>query len=195
MSITVNKPSSAGKKSRLRAILLLGLTIFLALAITAGLFLFRDKVNSLGNYGYLGAFLVGLVTSATVVIPVPGIVVLFALGTTLNPILVGLVGAAGGTLGEMTGFLVGHEGHQLMQNPGQLYLSMEKWMRRWGGWAIFIIAAAPIPLFDVAGIISGALKFPLWKFLLIGWAGKSIKFVILVVAGAWGWETLLGFLH
>ena len=195
VSNTANKPTDVEKKSRLRAIAVLLLTIFLAIGITAGLFLFRDKVSSLGNYGYLGAFLIGLVTSATVIIPVPGIVVLFALGATLNPVLVGLVGAAGGILGEITGFVVGHEGRKVVQNPGKLYLKMEGWMRRWGSWAVFFFAAAPIPLFDVAGIISGALGYPLWKFLLIGWAGKSIKFVILVAAGAWGWQAMLRFFN
>ena len=184
--------SNNGGKSR--AIALLLLTVFLALGITAVLFIFREKVNELGNYGYLGAFLIGLITSATVVVPVPGIVVLFAIGATLNPVLVGLVGAAGGILGETVSFVVGHEGREVVRNPGRLYLKMEGWMRRWGGWAIFFFAAAPIPLFDVAGIIAGALEYPLWKFLLIGWAGKSIKFVVLVVAGAWGWVEILKFL-
>jgi len=49
-----------------------------------------------------------------------------------------------------------------------------------------------LPLFDVAGIVAGALGYPLWKFLLIAWPGKSLKYVILVLAGAWGWETVLG---
>ena len=181
------------KKSRLRPAVLLVLIILLAIGITAGLLIFRDQVNALGNYGYLGAFLISLITSATVIVPVPGIVALFVIGNTLNPVLVGLVGAAGGILGEMVGFMVGHQGHDLVQHPGQLYLRMEAWMRRWGGWAIFVFAAAPIPMFDVAGIVSGALGYPLWKFLLIGWAGKSIKFVIVVTVGAWGWEAILNF--
>ena len=193
MSITTNKSSDAEKKSRLRAIALLLLTIFLAVAITVGLFLFRDKISTLGNYGYLGAFLISLITSATVIVPVPGIVVLFALGTTLNPVLVGLVGAAGGIIGEMTGFMVGFGGHELVQRRSKLYLRMEQWMKRWGSWAVFAFAAAPIPLFDVAGLIAGALHFPLWKFLLIGWGGKSIKFVLLVLAGSWGWGTIVRF--
>ena len=64
-------------------------------------------------------------------------------------------------------------------------------MRRWGSWAVFAFAAAPVPLFDVAGIVAGALRFPLWKFLLVGWVGKSIKLTLLVMAGAWGWSAVL----
>ena len=193
MDNVTNEPHSVEKKSRLKPVVLLLLTIFLAVAITAGLLLFREQVNNLGNYGYLGAFLISLITSATVIVPVPGIVALFAIGNTLNPVLVGLVGAAGGILGEMVGFMVGHEGHELVQHKNKLYLRMEAWMRRWGGWAIFVFAAAPIPMFDVAGIVSGALGYPFWKFLLIGWVGKSIRFVLLVLAGAWGWGTILSY--
>jgi len=193
VSNVTSEPHSMEKKSRLRPAVLLVLIILLAIGITAGLLIFRDQVNALGNYGYLGAFLISLITSATVIVPVPGIVALFVIGNTLNPVLVGLVGAAGGILGEMVGFMVGHQGHDLVQHPGQLYLRMEAWMRRWGGWAIFVFAAAPIPMFDVAGIVSGALGYPLWKFLLIGWVGKSIKFVLLVLAGAWGWGTILSY--
>jgi membrane protein YqaA with SNARE-associated domain len=65
-------------------------------------------------------------------------------------------------------------------------------MKRWGGWAIFVFAAAPLPLFDIAGVVAGALGYPVWKFLLIAWPGKCIKYILLVLAGAWGWDIVLG---
>jgi membrane protein YqaA with SNARE-associated domain len=167
------------------------ITILFGIILTILLYIFRDKIAGLGNYGYLGAFLVSLVTSATVILPVPGILVLFALGATLNPVLVGLVAAAGSIIGEMTGFLVGYGGSAVIPHKNKVYLRLEGWMKRWGSWAVFVIAAAPLPLFDVAGIISGALHFPLWKFLLVGFAGKTIKLVLLVLAGAWGWQTII----
>ena len=165
--------------------------VLLAVGITIALFYYRNQVSQLGDYGYLGAFLVCLVCNATVILPVPGIVVLFALGATLNPVLVALAGATGGIIGEMTGFMVGYGGREVVPGKGRLYARAEQWMRRRGGWAVFILAAVPLPVFDVAGVVAGVLRYPLWKFLLIGWVGKSIKYVILVLAGAWGWEALL----
>jgi membrane protein DedA with SNARE-associated domain len=162
------------KVSRLTKKLLPILGLLLAVAITAGLFLYRDKLPEFGNYGYLGAFLAGLISNATIILPVPGIVVLFALGTTLNPVLVGLVGAAGGIIGEMTGFMAGYGGRGIAQRKGRLYSIAEKWMRRRGGWVVFVFAAFPLPLLDIAGLVAGALGYPLWKFFLIGWVGKSI---------------------
>lgn len=179
------------KRGGLRGRVVPLLMLLLVVAITAVLLLYRDRVAELGHYGYLSAFLVCLISNATVILPVPGIVVLFALGTTLNPVLVGLAGAAGGIIGETTGFIVGYGGRQMVQSRGRTYARAENWMRRWGAWAVFAFAAAPLPVFDLAGVVAGALRYPLWKFLLIGWVGKSIKYVILVLAGAWGWEVLL----
>ena len=170
------------------------LAVLLAVAITIVLFLYRDKVIELGNYGYLGAFLVCLISNASIILPVPGIVVLFALGATLNPVLVALVGAAGGTIGEITGFMAGYGGRGMIQNSGRMYVMAESWMRRWGGWTIFVFAVFPVPILDIAGVVAGVLRYPIWKFLLIAWPGKSIKYIILVLAGAWGWQTILRFL-
>lgn len=167
------------------------LALLLAIAITFGLFIYRDKLPEFGNYGYLGAFLSGLISNATIILPVPGILVLFALGTVLNPVLVGLVGATGGIIGEMTGFMAGYGGREIVQGHGRLYAIAEKWMQRRGGWVIFAFAAVPLPILDIAGLVAGALRYPLWKFFLIAWVGKSIKYVVLVLAGAWGWQWIL----
>jgi len=185
-----NKQAEPGIKEWLKKRIIPISAVLLAIGITAALFLYRDQVSQLGNYSYLGAFLVGLISCATIILPVPGIVVLFALGTTQNPVLVGLAGATGGIIGEMTGFMVGYGGRGMVRG-GRMYARAENWMRRWGIWAILAIAVLPLPIFDVAGVVAGALGYPLWKFLLVGWVGKSIKYIFLVVLGAWGWEALL----
>ena len=167
-------------------------TILFGIGISVAMFLLRDKVDSLGNYGYLGAFLISMITSATIFLPVPGIVVLFALAHSLNPLLVAMVGATGAIIGEMTGFLVGFGGHKVIHGRNRFIDMAEQWMKRKGTWAVFAVAAVPLPLFDVAGMIAGALRFPLWKFMLIGWVGKCIKFILLVYAGVWGWDRILG---
>lgn len=187
-----NQPAESQKPRNWRGLVIPLTTVLLGIAITVVLFVFRDKVAALGNYGYVGAFLISLVTSATVLVPVPGIVVLFALGATLNPVLVGLVAATGSIIGEMTGFMVGYGSGEAMRKS-RLYLRLEDWMRRWGTWAVIGITAIPLPIFDIVGLAAGALRYPLWKFLLIGWVGKCIKFVLLVVAGARGWEMILKF--
>src|SRR3990172_4228321 len=132
-----NRRQGIEKTGRLRGSLILLLTILLAVVITVVLYLFRDRVVQLGNYGYLGAFLISLVSSATVIVPVPGIVVLIALAAppaSLNPVLVGLAGSTGGIIGEMTGFMVGYGGQEGVHGRSRLYTRLEGGMRGWGSW-------------------------------------------------------------
>jgi membrane protein YqaA with SNARE-associated domain len=169
----------------------------LTVAITVGLFIFSqhytEKFKEFQNYGYLGMFVVSLVSNATVILPVPGVLIFLPLISLYNPVLLGLAGAAGGIIGEITGYMAGYGGRGVATGK-KMFHRAETWMKRWGGWTIFIFAAAPFLPFDVAGMVAGALRYPLWKFLLIGWAGKSLKYVALAVAAAWGWENLLHYL-
>jgi membrane protein YqaA with SNARE-associated domain len=192
-----NKPASIDAARRLRRRLVPGVALVLVIAISVGLFLFArrypEQVRAFGNYGYLGVFIGNLISSATIILPVPGVLVLFPLVTNLNPVLVALAGSTGGIIGELSGYMAGYSG-QGMVNKGKMYLRVEGWMKKWGIWTIFVFAFAPFLLFDVAGVVAGALRYPLWKFLLMGWIGKSLKYIGLVYAAFWGWGFLLRYL-
>ena len=110
-----HEPAQSGKGEQLKKRLVFFLTLLLIIGITAALFIYRGKVTELGNYGYLGAFLISLVSSATILLPLPGFLVVFPLGAALNPILVGLAAAGGATIGEMTGYLLGFTGRGIVE--------------------------------------------------------------------------------
>ena len=168
------------------------LMVLMVIAITVVLFLFRDKVAELRGYGYLGAFLISLVANATIILPMPGFLILFALGASLNPVLVGLAGAAGGTIGEMTCYLLGYSGRGVVQNR-MFYDKSVQWLQKWGALAVFVFAITPSP-FDVMGMVAGLLRYPFWKFFLSCWSGKTLKYIGIALAGAWGWEAVLRWL-
>ncbi len=193
--ISDNKQAKVEKWQRLKKRVVPLLTILLAIAITVGLFIFTrsypEKIKEFEKYGYLGVFLISLVSNATVILPVPGILVAFPLVNTLNPILVALAGSTGGIIGETTAYMAGYGGRGIVQKTGRMYDRVEGWMKRWGAWTIFVFAAAPFLPFDVAGMVAGVLRFPLWQFLFFGWVGKSIKYISLMLAVAWGWEAVL----
>jgi membrane protein YqaA with SNARE-associated domain len=148
---------------------------------------FPEKVDELETWGYLGAFIISALSAATIIVPVPGLVIIFALGAILNPWLVGIISGIGGTLGELTGYLLGYSGRAAIQNM-KLYRRMEHWMRHWGSITILVLAAIPNPVFDVAGAVAGALRFPLWKFCVYGGVGRVIKHTLVALAGAWGMD-------
>ena len=57
--------------------------------------------------------------------------------------------------------------------------------------ALFILAILPFPVFDVAGILAGALRMPVVKFLAVVIAGKIIKHVLAACLGAESFELVL----
>ena len=160
------------------------LAFLLALSITVFIFLFREHLAGYEKYGYLGVFLVNLLGSGTVILPVPALLVVFAVGgvRSWNPLIVGLAGGLGSALGELTGYLLGYSGQGLIENQA-LYKRMEGWMKRNGFLTILILSIIPNPVFDVAGIAAGALRFPLRLFFLSALIGKSVKMVALAYAG------------
>jgi len=162
------------------------LTILLVIGISVGIFFFRDNIADLKGYGYLGAFLVSLVSNATIILPVPGIIVIFAMGAALPPVLVGLVAGAGSAIGELVGYLLGSSGRRLVENR-QTYHRLASWLNRWGSVTVFVFALTPLP-FDLLGIVAGILRFPLWKFLLACFAGKALLNIFVAYAGYYGWE-------
>jgi membrane protein YqaA with SNARE-associated domain len=166
------------------------LALLLVVAITVGLFLYRDRVAELEDYGYLGAFHVSLVCNATVILPAGNILILSVLGAVLpSATVVGLVGGAGAAIGEITGYMAGYSGRGLAKRS-KMYNRVEGWMRRWGTLTIFIMSVVPF-IFDLAGIAAGVLRFPFWKFFLLCWLGRTILYVVVALLGAWGWEAVL----
>ena len=169
------------------------LVLILILGITVCIFVFRGRVANLAGYGYLGAFLISLLSSATIILPVPGIAVIFALGATYDPYLVGLAAGAGSALGELSGYMAGYSGQGVFKKS-KTYLRMEHWMRRRGSVVIFVLAFVPNPIFDLAGAAAGILKYPVWKFLLFCFLGKTPRSILVAFAGAWALDWVLEFI-
>jgi len=180
------KKSSGWKQKTISA-----LTIILVIAITVSLFIFRDRIADLEEYGYLGAFLISLIANATIVLPMPGLLILIGLGATFNPLVVAICGAFGGALGEMSGYIVGRGGRGIT-SENKWYRKTEHWMHTKKGFlTVFLFALVPLLPLDVAGIIAGVSHYPIWKFIIACFLGKLILYIIMIYAGAWGWDTLL----
>ena len=156
--------------------------ILAAVAITAVLILLRDQIEEFKVVGYPAIFLISLIGNATIVLPAPSVAVVFGLGAALNPILVGTVAGLGSALGELTGYLAGVGGRIVVEDK-DIYARIEQWMRKRGMLAIFVLGLIPNPAFDIGGMIAGALKMPVWKFVLAAWAGKGLRLVLFALSG------------
>lgn len=162
--------------------------ILFVVGITALIILYRDKLRELENLAYVGAFLTMLVGNATVVFPVPGLIFVYSLGSTLNPLLVGLFAGVGAALGEMTAYAAGYGGSAVIDKL-EVYQRIKVWMERHGPIVVTLLAAFPNPVFDIAGLTAGSVRIKWWRFLIAAWIGKTVQCVLTAYAGAlsWGW--------
>jgi Predicted membrane protein len=174
----------------LRILVLVGV-----IAIIAGLFVFRNQVKKLQDYGYIGIFLLSIAANATIIIPIPGVAFTTAMGAIFNPIGVAIAAGLGAALGELTGYLAGFSGQGVAEHS-KLYSRLTSWMKAHQNLAygaIFLLAFIPNPVFDMAGMASGALKLPIWKFLLACAVGKILKMLLFAYAGYYSVSWLSGF--
>ena len=167
-----------------KAIAILAATISGFIGLSLLMIYFMPNLEALAQYGYLGVFLASAVSSATIIIPIPGLAVVLTAATIWNPALVALIASVGYTLGEVTSYYAGRGGRAIiMRNHQRLYGRAEDWMNHYGGLTIFLFAFVPVFIFDPAGIAAGALGFPLRKFLLFCWAGRLPRSFIEVYLG------------
>ncbi len=170
----------------------LAFSVLLVTAFAFAFFYFDVNIAQLRTYGYLGVFLVSLIGSATLFLPTPGIAVVFGGGAVLHPVLgipapviVGIVAGLGQTIGELTGYMAGYGGSAVIRDR-PFYRTLQVWMHKNGSVIMFLFALIPNPLIDVAGMIGGAVKMPVWKYFVAVWLGKSLRDAILAFAGLGG---------
>jgi uncharacterized membrane protein YdjX (TVP38/TMEM64 family) len=194
MATPVSIPIQPEKpKTSLQTNLLRVLALLAVIGITVYIYSIRDRVEEFEQFGYFGIFLIALMANATVLLPAPGVAIIYAMGAVFNPLWVGLAAGTGGALGELSGFLAGFSGQAVVEKTG-IYNRFQPWVEKYGGWAILVLSAIPNPFFDIAGIAAGIAKMPLKTFLVFTWVGQIIKMTLFAVAGHYslGWiESLM----
>jgi uncharacterized membrane protein YdjX (TVP38/TMEM64 family) len=146
----------------------------------------RVTLDRFAWLAYLVVFATTLLGNLTILAPVPvAAAIMIAAAQEWNPILVSLFASIGGTIGELSGYYAGYLGKKIALGEfAKGYDRVARWINRYGPWAISFLAFQPIIPFDIAGIIAGSAKMPLWKFMPALWAGKFPKFIILCYLGA-----------
>jgi len=174
------------KGSLIKAILLLMAILVVALGLSFLLYHFfsKEELERFAEYGYLGVFLVTLVSSLSIVLPIPGTAVVIIAAGIWNTPLVALVASIGGTLGEVSAYMVGYGGRAFIApEQSERYQAAERWMKRRGGFAIFLFALVPFLIFDFMGIAAGVFRYPLKRFFLFTWLGRLPRSFIEVYIG------------
>ena len=165
--------------------------LVVVVGIVAGVFLLRDMLE-MDQVGYPAVAALSFFASAGLVIPVPGMAAVCAGGWQLSPVTVALVAGTTGTLGELTGYMLGYSGSGIAGNR-RIYRRIEGWMKRRGWLVIFVLSVLPNPLFDLAGIAAGVLRYPVRWFLVWIWIGTFLKFLMVAYACAFSVDGIMRF--
>lgn len=182
--IAAPKPKSDWRSNALRV-----LAVLAVIAISAYIFSIRERADEFAALGYPGIFAIALMANATVFLPAPGVAVIYAMGSVFNPLGVGLAAGAGGSLGELSGYLAGYSGQAIVERT-DIYERISPFVEKYGGWSIFVLSAIPNPFFDIAGVAAGIAKMPFWKFLLVCFLGQVIKMTSFAYAGKYSIDWL-----
>ena len=127
----------------LKLVFLFLLAVGLSVLVASLLLYFRESLARLGPWGYVGAFLAELANSVAIMFPTPGPAYTFAMGATLNPFQVGLIGGVGAAL---SGYYLGLRGRRVIED-GPLYRRFQGLLHflsaRWKGATILALQPCP----------------------------------------------------
>lgn len=162
------------KRVSVRGQILLAVSVSVIGAV--GAIAFRDSIAQLGSWGYVGAFTIAAISNATILFPGPGLAILIVMAQDFNPILLGIVAGLGSAIGSSTAYLVGRLGTTAVE-CGRFYRIALWFMRRFGGFILFIFTLAPFLPMDASGILAGISRYPLYRFYIYVTAASVIKMV------------------
>jgi membrane protein DedA with SNARE-associated domain len=157
------------------------------------------------HYGYLGLFIMTIVTGFSIPLPVPYMVLTFTLGGILHPALVGAVAGLGLGIGGWLLYLTGRGGRKFLPHfdisepTDEAYESrwsrflrkikvpkLVEFARRRGTVAVFVLSAVPNPVFAPVAVSMGTMRFSMAKFFFACWGGSTAKTMVLAYLGYLG---------
>ena len=187
--------TQASGRTKLVQHLLIAASFMPIAAFTVAVLIFRDDFEDFHTLGYVGIFLSNVIGSGSFILPVPGIATAILGATLWNPFLVAVAGATGSTLGEAAAYLAGAGSYDAVRRVigrNRWYTRIKSWIETHGMITIFLFAAIPNPLFDVAGFAAGSTKYPINRFVAVCWLGKMVKYTVVSYAAFWGADVLYG---
>lgn len=166
----------------------LELLILVTVVIIVASMLFVPGTVDLGNWGYPGAFVINALSTATLLLPAPGIALIVSMANDLNPIGLGVASGLGGAIGSLTAYWAGAQGRQVLEGK-RFYGFMLSYMERFGGAALFLFSAVAILPGDIASVVAGATRYPLKRYMLYVGAGNVVKMVLIlyIMTKYFGW--------
>jgi membrane protein DedA with SNARE-associated domain len=180
------------RKPTKREALIGGVSLAVTIALSVAIIHHTDYIKVIAQWGYLGLFIISVLTNGTFLFPGFSIILTFTLGGVLNPALVGAVAGIGEATGAIGAYFTGYAGRRLLgDGKSDLYTHFNNIIERHGSKAIFFVSSVLTPLFYPFAVFLGALRFGWIRFFLATWAGRTAKGMVLAYLGYYGLRSIL----
>lgn len=144
------------------------------------------SVRKLAHLGALGVFLVAVIDSTVIPLPIPGstdLLLLWLIAHNRNPWALGACAIAGSLIGGYITWQMGKKGGQAALRryvPPRLFRRVVAWVERHSILSIFLpaILPPPIPLSPFI-LAAGALGVSRARFLLVFGAARTLRYTII----------------
>lgn len=136
------------------------------------------------QYSYLGVFLISLIGSMSIIVPIPYTFIILTLGIEgMNPLFLTVAGGLGSGVGEFSGYILGYYGRSVISEKQQRRMDyMVRIFDHYGPVAIFLFALTPLPD-DLLFIPLGMMRYKFIKVFIPSILGKTLMCGILAYGG------------
>jgi membrane protein DedA with SNARE-associated domain len=153
-------------------------TVLMVIAFSGLTWGMRDLIIGQAPQGYAGILSTTFLLDAALFLPSSSINVVLSNANLMHPLVVVLMGAIGVSLGEMMGFYTGASVGCLVKET--LIHRMSRLLSTRPYLVVLVASALPIPVFDLVGILAGAIKLHPIKFFASCLAGNGLKMACFV---------------
>jgi len=175
-----------------RAYLMIAGVVATALVSGYLLLLFFTDTARVEEMGLWGIFIVTLLSHSTMVARDIFVPLFLALTPLYNPILLGVAAGVGGAIGDIIPYLLGLGVAETVESAGGRAEDLVgKWIKKYGLWAVLVVAATPLPDLPVV-MLAGTRRLPLHKLLVIEAVGKTALYSVGAWVGGWIFGLLIG---
>lgn len=139
----------------------------------------------LGEWSYLGLFVLSFLGSASVIAPAAALqaAIISLIAGIEDHILAAIVAGVGSGIGELSGYVVGQGSQRLLKTKdktSRYLLKLQKdFLKKHALIGIFLLSAIPNPFFDIAGIMAGMMKVRWEHFLILSIVGRIVRYVVI----------------
>ena len=169
----------------MRSRAVISIMVVSATAVLSAAILWRLMVDpsSLGQLGLLGVFTASMLSHLTVVGRDMFVPMYLPLTSLYPPVALGAAAGVGAALGEVTTYLLGWGiAESLKENSGNVENRLTRWIKRYGLWAILLVAATPLPDTPIV-LIAGSSRLHIGKLFLAECIGKTALYSLGAVVG------------